>query len=170
MAIVGVKDRVRACLNLFRSGWERLEWNEAIRGRSFYSKRFVSVLTFQATEQPTRTETYPSDSCGGTAQLYPKTGVPPRGQRVLLTQRMDFHANILQGKPQRATPICTTVVQNKRARLENASRTTPILETLVCVVLVLVAVPFAYWTMMAELCCSVDDFILDVQYSSRHRK
>ena len=46
----------------------------------------------------------------------------------------------------------------------------PIFETLVCVVLVLVAVPFAWWTMMAELSCSVDDFILDVQYSSRHRK
>ena len=38
----------------------------------------------------------------------------------------------------------------------------PIFETLVvCVVLVLVAVPFAWWTMMAELCFSVDDFILD---------
>ena len=37
----------------------------------------------------------------------------------------------------------------------------PIFETLVCVVLVLVAVRFAWWTMMAELCFSVDDFILD---------
>ena len=26
--------------------------------------------------------------------------MPSRGQRVLLTQRMNFHANILQGKPQ----------------------------------------------------------------------
>ena len=31
---------------------------------------------------------------------------------------------------------------------------------LVCVVLVLVAVRFASWTMMAELCISVDDFML----------
>ena len=36
-----------------------------------------------------------------------------------------------------------------------------IFETLVCVVLVLVGVPFAWWTMMAELCYSVDDFVLD---------
>ena len=40
----------------------------------------------------------------------------------------------------------------------------------------LVAVRFGLWTMMAELCLSVDDFILFVfyvcfqQYSSRHRK
>ena len=45
-----------------------------------------------------------------------------------------------------------------------------------CIVLVLVAVRFGLWTMMAELCFSVDDFILFVyfvcfqQYSSRHRK
>ena len=32
---------------------------------------------------------------------------------------------------------------------------------IVCVVLVLVAVRFALWTMIAELCFSVDDFILD---------
>jgi len=32
---------------------------------------------------------------------------------------------------------------------------------LLYVVLVLVAVPFAWWTMMAKLCFSVDDFILD---------
>ena len=31
-----------------------------------------------------------------------------------------------------------------------------------CFVLVLVAVRFGLWTMMAELCISVDDFILDV--------
>ena len=37
----------------------------------------------------------------------------------------------------------------------------PIFETLVCIVFVLVAVPFAWWTMMAELCFSVDDFVLD---------
>ena len=53
---------------------------------------FVSVLNFQATEQPTRTKKSPI--CGGTAQLDPKTGVPSRGQRVLLTQRTTLHANI----------------------------------------------------------------------------
>ena len=37
----------------------------------------------------------------------------------------------------------------------------PIFETLVCVVLVLFVVRFAWWTMVAELCFSVDDFILD---------
>ena len=74
--------------------------NEAIRGRLFHSKLFVSILNFQATEQPIRTENNPTDFCGGTAQLDPKTGVPSRGQRVLLTQRMNFHANILQGQPQ----------------------------------------------------------------------
>ena len=31
-----------------------------------------------------------------------------------------------------------------------------------CIVLVLVAVRFGLWTMMAELCFSVDDFILFV--------
>ena len=60
----------------------------------------VSTLNFQPTEQPTRTENNPTDFCGGTAQLDPKTGVPSRGQRVLWTQRMNFHANIPQGKPQ----------------------------------------------------------------------
>ena len=43
---------------------------------------------------------YPTDVCGGTAQLNTKTGVPSRGQGVVLTQRMNFHANIPQGKPQ----------------------------------------------------------------------
>jgi len=53
---------------------------------------------------------------------------------------------------------------SKNVHVSNASRTThpeTHLETLVCVVLVLVAVRFAWWTMMAELCFSVDDFILD---------
>ena len=45
-----------------------------------------------------------------------------------------------------------------------------------CIVLVLVAVRFGLWTMMAELCFPVDDFCLFYlfvcfqQYSSRHRK
>ena len=55
-------------------------------------------MNFQATEQPTRTENNPTGFCGGPAQLDPKTGVPARGKRVLLTQRMNFHASILQGK------------------------------------------------------------------------
>ena len=53
---------------------------------------------------------------------------------------------------------------SKNVPVANASRTTQLethLETLVCVVLVLVAVRFAWWTMMTELCFSVDDFILD---------
>ena len=92
---------MRACLNLFRPGWNG--WNGTrlrTRGRSFHSMLFVSILNFQATEQPTRKENNPTDFCGGTAQLDPKTGVPSRGQRVLLTQRMTLHANIPQGKPQ----------------------------------------------------------------------
>ena len=80
------------------TGLELLEWNETTRGHSFHSKLFVSILNFQATEQPTRTENNPTDFCGGTTQLDPKTGVPSRGQRVLLTQRTTFHANIAQGK------------------------------------------------------------------------
>ena len=40
--------------------------------------------------------------------------------------------------------------------------------TLVCVVLVLVAVRFAWWTMMAELCFSVDDFIRAKRVSNSH--
>ena len=47
----------------------------------------------------------------------------------------------------RATPICTTVVQIQRARLEGPPEPhtqKPIFETLACVVLVLVAVPFAW--------------------------
>ena len=54
----------------------------------------------RATEQPTRTENNPTDFCGGTAQLDPKTGVPSCGERVLLTQRTTLHAKIPQGKPQ----------------------------------------------------------------------
>ena len=38
-----------------------------------------------------------------------------------------------------------------------------ILEQYDNLVIVLVAVRFGLWTMMAELCFSVDDFILDVQ-------
>ena len=60
----------------------------------------MSILNFQATEQPTRTENNPTDFCGGTTQLDPKTGVPSLGHRVLLTQWMTFHAKIPQGKPQ----------------------------------------------------------------------
>ena len=59
---------------LISTGLERLEWNETIRRRSFHSKLFVSILNFQATEQPTRTENNPTDLCGGTAQLDPTTG------------------------------------------------------------------------------------------------
>ena len=80
------------------AGLERLEWNEAIRGRSIPS--CLSILNFQATEQPTRTELNPTDFCGGTAKLDPKTGVPSHEQRVLLTQRITFHATLPQGKPQ----------------------------------------------------------------------
>ena len=60
-------------------------------------------------------------------------------------------------------PICTTRVQARTC----TSRTPPEPYTqkpilkLLCVVLVLVAVRFAWWTMMTELCFSVDDFILD---------
>ena len=53
---------------------------------------------------------------------------------------------------------------SKNVHVSNASRTThpeTHLETLVWVVLVIVAVRFAWWTMMAELCFSVDDFIFD---------
>ena len=43
-----------------------------------------------------------------------------------------------------------------------------------CIVLVLVAVRFVLWTMMAELCFSVDDFFFFFQqfqqYSNGHRK
>ena len=39
------------------------------RGRSFHSKPFVSILNFQTTEQPTRTENDPNDFCGGTANI-----------------------------------------------------------------------------------------------------
>ena len=61
-------------------------------------------------------------------------------------------------------PICTTRVQARTC----TSRTPPEPHTqnsilkLLCVVLVLVAVRFAWWTMMAELCFSVDDFVLDL--------
>ena len=78
----------------------RLEWNKTTRGRSFHFKLFVSILNFQATEQPTRTENNLAHFCGGTAQLDPKTGVPSRGQRVHLTQIMTLHADIAQDKPQ----------------------------------------------------------------------
>ena len=87
---------IRPCLNFIRPSWNG--WNGT---RLFVVVRSIpSCLYFQATEQPTRTENNPTDFCGGTAQLDPKTGVPSRGQRVLLTQRMNFHANIQQGKSQ----------------------------------------------------------------------
>ena len=75
-----------------------MELDYSTRGRSFHSKLFVIILNFQATEQPTRTGNNPTDFCGGTALLDPKTGVPSCGQRALLTQRMTLHANIAQGK------------------------------------------------------------------------
>ena len=78
--------------SLISTGLGRLEWNETTRGRSFHSKLFVSILSVQATGQPTRTENNPTDFCGGTAQLDPTTRLPSRGRRVLLTQRMNFHA------------------------------------------------------------------------------
>ena len=58
-----------------------------------YSWSFVQFpavcvhFEFPATEQQTRTENNPTDCFGGTAELDPKTGVPSRGQRVLLAQR-----------------------------------------------------------------------------------
>ena len=61
-------------LKLISTGLERLELNETTRGRSFHSKQFLSILDFQASEQPTRTEHDPTDICSGTAQLDPKTG------------------------------------------------------------------------------------------------
>ena len=68
---------------------------------SFVPFQAVCVhFEFQATEQPTRTKNNPTDFCGGIAQLDPKTGVPSRGQRVLLARTMTFHANVAQGKPQ----------------------------------------------------------------------
>ena len=39
-----------------------------------------------------------------------------------------------------------------------------------CVVLVLVAVRFGLWTMMAELCFSLDDFIVFQQQQQRNSK
>ena len=51
-----------------------------------YLKVFCVYFEFQGAGQPTRTENNPTDFCGGTAQLNLKTGVPSRGQRVLLTQ------------------------------------------------------------------------------------
>ena len=66
---------------------------------SFIPSQAVCVhFEFQATDWNRKYN--PSDLCGGSAQLDPKTGVPSRGQRVLLTQRMTLHANISQGKPQ----------------------------------------------------------------------
>ena len=47
---------------------------------------FCVYFEIQATELPTRTESNPTDFCGGTALLDHKTGVPSRGQRVLLTE------------------------------------------------------------------------------------
>ena len=87
-------------VNFFDRGLERLEWNETTRGRSFHSRLFASILNFQATEHPTRTESNPTDFWGGTAQLDPKTGGASPEQRALLTQRTTLHANIPQGKPQ----------------------------------------------------------------------
>ena len=85
---------------LISTGLERSEWRETTRGRSFHSKLFVSILNFRETEQPNRTGNNPTDFIGETAQLDPKTGVPSRGQRVLLTRRMTLHANIPHVKPQ----------------------------------------------------------------------
>ena len=88
---------VRACLNLFGPGWNG--WNGPrllVVVSSIPSCLYQCIhLNFQATKQPTRTKNNPTDFCDGTAQLDPKTGVPSRGQRVLLTQKMTFLANTL---------------------------------------------------------------------------
>ena len=51
--------------------------------------------------QSTRTENSSTDICGGTMQFDSSAGGPPRGQRVLLTQRTALHAYTPQGKPRR---------------------------------------------------------------------
>ena len=80
-----VARKFRPCLNFIRPSWNG--WNGTRLFVVVVPFQAVCVHTeFQATEQPTRTETNPTDFCGGTAQLDPKTGVPSRGQRVLLTQ------------------------------------------------------------------------------------
>ena len=92
-------DMFRACLDLFRPGWNG--WNG--------SRLFVVVCSipsclcpFLISRQPSnRPEqkltqlTFAAGPCSSTRRR-----VPSRRQRVLLTQRMNFHANILQGKPQ----------------------------------------------------------------------
>ena len=90
---------MRACLNLFRPGWNGCNGTTPFVVVRSIPKLFLSIQNFQATEQPTRTEINPTDFCGGIAQIDPKTGVTWAAS-ALLTQRMNFHANILQGKPQ----------------------------------------------------------------------
>ena len=62
-----------------------------------------------------------------------------------------------------ATPICTTraPIRTCTSRPPPEPHTQKPILKLLCVVLVLVAMRYALWTMMAELCSSVDDFILD---------
>ena len=43
-------------------------------------------MNIQATEQPTRTCINPTDFCGGTAEIDPKAGVPPRAASALDTE------------------------------------------------------------------------------------
>ena len=54
-----VRVRVSCATSFGRVGTVGMD--EGIRGRSFHSKLFVSILNFQATEQPTRTENNPTD-------------------------------------------------------------------------------------------------------------
>ena len=110
---------------LLMTGLERLEWNDTTRGRSFHSKLFVSILNFQSTEQWTWTENTPTDFCGGTVQLHPNTGVPSRGHRVLLTQRMTVHANTPQGKPRsRRCELSKSHLRGKSASYRHCGSTT----------------------------------------------
>ena len=66
---------VRVCLNFIRPGWNRRNGTRLFVVVRSIPSCFVSILNFQATEQPTRTENNPTDFCGGTAQLDPTAGV-----------------------------------------------------------------------------------------------
>ena len=101
------------CLNFIRPGWNGWKGTRLL----VVVRSIPSCLYFRVTEQPTRTETNPTDFFGGTLQLDPTTGVPSCGQRVHLTQKMNFHANITQGKlpSRRCEPSKSHLRRNSRS-------------------------------------------------------
>ena len=89
---------LQACLNFSSGRFDCLEWNE--RPRITVASLCPIAILGNRPEAQAEHKINPTDFGGGTVQVDSRAGVPPGGQRVLLTQRIASHANTGQGMPQ----------------------------------------------------------------------